>query len=78
MATSIAALLAVMAEPGVASFLVAGQLSREFAHGDVLGRLGLEPLLDLRLRSGEGVGASLASGLLLQGLRIRGESARTV
>jgi len=78
MATSIAALLAVMAEPAVASFLVAGQLSRELAHGDVLGRLGLEPLLDLRLRSGEGVGASLASGLLLQGLRIRCESARTV
>ena len=40
-------------------------------------QLGCEPLLDLRLRAGEGAGAALASGLLLDGLRIRRETART-
>ncbi|MCW2619387.1 MAG: cob(II)yrinic acid a,c-diamide reductase, partial [Modestobacter sp.] len=38
--------------------------------------LGCEPLLDLRLRAGEGVGAVLAAGLLLQGLAVRRETAR--
>ncbi len=77
LATSVAALLAVQAEPGVAAHLVAGQRSREKAHAAVLQRLGLEPLLDLRLRAGEGVGAVLAAQLLLTGMRTRAESART-
>ncbi|MHB1711737.1 MAG: 5,6-dimethylbenzimidazole synthase [Acidimicrobiales bacterium] len=77
LATSIAALVAVLIEPGVASHLVAGQVSREIAHGAVLGRLGLEPLLDLRFRAGEGAGACLAANLLRQGLRIRSHTART-
>ena len=77
LATSVAALLAVQSEPAVAAHLVAGQRSREKAHAAVLQRLGLEPLLDLRLRAGEGVGAVLATQLLLTGLRTRAESART-
>ena len=75
--TSLAALCAVLLEPAVDQHLVAGQRSRERAHGIVLARLGLEPLLDLRLRAGEGAGACLASGLLLDGLRVRRETART-
>ncbi len=78
LATSVAALLAVRLEPGVASHLVAGQRSREQAHALVLTELGLEPLLDLRLRAGEGVGASLAAGMLLTALRARAATARTV
>ena len=77
LATSVAALLAVQVEPAVAAFLVAGQRSREQAHEAVLGALGLEPLLDLRLRAGEGVGAALATQLLAAGLLLRSESART-
>jgi nicotinate-nucleotide--dimethylbenzimidazole phosphoribosyltransferase len=77
LATSVAALLAVRIEPAVAAHLVAGQRSRETAHAPVLRELGLEPLLDLRLRAGEGVGACLATGLLLGGLRLRAETART-
>lgn len=77
LATSVCALLAQQAEPGVAAHLVAGQRSRERAHGPVLERLGLEPLLDLRLRAGEGVGAVLASELLLTSLRMRAGAART-
>jgi nicotinate-nucleotide--dimethylbenzimidazole phosphoribosyltransferase len=75
--TSLAALCAVELEPAVAQHLVAGQRSRERAHADVLARLGLEPLLDLRLRAGEGAGACFASGLLLAALRVRRETART-
>jgi nicotinate-nucleotide--dimethylbenzimidazole phosphoribosyltransferase len=75
--TSIAALCAVLLEPAVDQHLVAGQRSRERAHAAVLRRLGLEPLLDLRLRAGEGAGACLAAGLLLSGLRVRREAART-
>lgn len=75
--TSISALIAARLEPGVVAHLVAGQRSRESAHADVLAELGLEPLLDLRIRSGEGVGAALACGLLLDGLAIRDGVART-
>lgn len=76
LATSVAALLAVREEPGAAAYLVAGQVSRERAHAEVLRRLGLEPLLDLRLRAGEGVGASMAGSMLLTGLRVRREAGR--
>jgi nicotinate-nucleotide--dimethylbenzimidazole phosphoribosyltransferase len=69
--TSVAALLAVRLEPAAQSALVAGQQSREVAHTAVLADLGLEPLLQLRLRSGEGVGACLAAQLLLTALRAR-------
>jgi len=55
---------------------VAGQRSRERAHQAVLTELGLEPLLDLRLRSGEGVGACLAAQMLLTALRARQRTAR--
>jgi nicotinate-nucleotide--dimethylbenzimidazole phosphoribosyltransferase len=74
--TSVAALLAVRLEPAAQSALVAGQRSRELAHAAVLGELGLEPLLQLRLRSGEGVGACLAAQLLLTALRARQATAR--
>jgi len=76
LATGVAALLAVKIEPAVADHLVAGQRSRERAHGRVLTDLGCEPLLDLRIRSGEGVGAALATGLLLQTLAMRRRTAR--
>ena len=75
-ATSLAALVAVQLEPAVQACLVAGQRSRERGHDLVLQALGLEPLLDLRMRAGEGVGAALAAGLLLSGLRMRRETAR--
>ena len=76
LATSVAALAAAIIEPAVTASLIAGQRSREHAHPLVLARLGLEPLLDLRLRAGEGIGASFAAGLLLAALRIRRETAR--
>jgi nicotinate-nucleotide--dimethylbenzimidazole phosphoribosyltransferase len=78
LATSVCALAAVRMEPAAAAHLVAGHRSRERAHALVLTELGLEPLLDLRIRTGEGVGAALATGLLKDALRLRREVARTV
>ncbi len=75
--TGVAGLAAVQVEPGVAAHLVAGQRSRELAHPAVLSGLGLEPLLDLRLRAGEGAGACFAAGMLLAALRVRRETGRT-
>ncbi|MCU1600815.1 MAG: cob(II)yrinic acid a,c-diamide reductase [Frankiales bacterium] len=75
--TSVAGLCAVRLEPAVLQHLLAGQRSRERAHAEVLTRLGLEPLLDLRLRAGEGAGACFAAGMLLAALRVRRETART-
>ena len=76
MATSVAALVAVELEPAVAAHLIGGQRSREAGHPTVLAALGLEPILDLRLRAGEGAGAALAVIVLRAGLRIRLEAAR--
>ncbi|OFE16290.1 5,6-dimethylbenzimidazole synthase [Humibacillus sp. DSM 29435] len=77
LATSVCALVAIRLEPGVAAHLVAGQRSREPAHALVLRELGVEPVLDLRIRAGEGVGAALAVGVLHDALRLRREVART-
>jgi nicotinate-nucleotide--dimethylbenzimidazole phosphoribosyltransferase len=74
--TSLAALVAAEAEPAVAACVVAGQRSRERGHELVLTHLGCEPLLDLRIRAGEGVGACLATTLLRQGLTVRAATAR--
>jgi nicotinate-nucleotide--dimethylbenzimidazole phosphoribosyltransferase len=77
LATSVSALAATRLEPAVAAHLVAGQRSRERAHSLVLRELGLEPLLDLRIRAGEGVGGALATGLIRDGLALRNGVART-
>jgi nicotinate-nucleotide--dimethylbenzimidazole phosphoribosyltransferase len=76
LATSVAALCAVRLQPGAAAHLVAGQRSRENAHGLVLEELGLEPLLDLRMRAGEGVGAVLSTRLLATALEMRAVAGR--
>ena len=76
-ATGVAAAVACSLEPAVSAHLIAGQRSNEPGHGVVLGHLGLEPLLDLRLRAGEGVGAILATRLVLDGLEVRRITART-
>lgn len=77
LATSVAALIATRLEPAVAAHLVGGQRSREAVHGAVLQHIGLEPLLDLRIRAGEGAGGCLAVGVLRAALHIRRFSART-
>lgn len=62
-ATSAAALAVRMAPP-VRDHLFAGHRSPEPGHGVLLDDLGLEPVLDLELRLGEGTGAVLALPIL--------------
>jgi len=58
--TGAAALVAAAIDPAAVEAMIAGHRSPEPGHALVLERLGLEPLLDLRLRLGEGSGAALA------------------
>jgi nicotinate-nucleotide--dimethylbenzimidazole phosphoribosyltransferase len=69
--TGAAALLAAGLAPGVAPRLLAAHRSVEPGHEIILRRLGLDPLLDLQLRLGEGTGAALAIGLLDAAIAIR-------
>jgi nicotinate-nucleotide--dimethylbenzimidazole phosphoribosyltransferase len=78
LATSVAAVAAVGLEPAAAAHLVAGQRSRERAHERVLSYLGIEPLLTLRLRAGEGVGAMLAVQIVLTAATVRRDVGRVV
>ncbi|WCC80700.1 5,6-dimethylbenzimidazole synthase [Cutibacterium equinum] len=77
LATSIAALIAATLAPGLHGWLVASHVSREHAHQAVLAELGLEPLMALRMRAGEGVGACLGAQTILTGLQVRRTAART-
>ena len=52
------------ANPAAIDHCVAGHCSAEGAHGEVLERLGLKPLLSLGLRLGEGTGAALAMSVV--------------
>ena len=76
LATSVAALAAVQISAGVQGWLIASHVSREHAHQKVLDELGLEPLLELRMRAGEGVGACYGAQMLLTGMRVREAAAR--
>jgi nicotinate-nucleotide--dimethylbenzimidazole phosphoribosyltransferase len=62
--TGAAALVAAAMAPAVTARLIASHRSTEPGHRVVLERLGLQPLLDLGLRLGEGSGAALALPLV--------------
>ena len=49
---------------GLTEHLIAGHVSAEGAHARLLRELGLDPILDLGLRLGEGSGAALAIPVL--------------
>lgn len=52
------------AVPGIVDHCLAGHQSAEPGHARLLGRLGLEPLLTLGMRLGEGSGAAVAVGIV--------------
>ena len=68
--SSVAALVAYGFREAAAASLVAATRSPEPGHALVLERLGLEPLLDLGLRLGEGTGAALALPLVRSSIAI--------
>jgi nicotinate-nucleotide--dimethylbenzimidazole phosphoribosyltransferase len=65
-----AALIAVELAPWCRDVLIASHRSVEPGHQAVLDHLGLPPLLDLRLRLGEGTGACLAIGLAQAAVKV--------
>jgi nicotinate-nucleotide--dimethylbenzimidazole phosphoribosyltransferase len=70
-----AALVAAAIEPGVQTYLIASHRSVEPGHTATLEHLGLEPLLDLGLRLGEGTGAALGITLCVGACRLLDEMA---
>ena len=68
--TGAAALVAARMAPDAIAAMVAAHVSPEPGHRLVLTELGLEPLLDLGLRLGEGSGAALALPLLQSSLAL--------
>ncbi len=58
-----AALVAYKIEPKVKDYMIASHCSVEIGHRIILDYIGLEPILDLNLRLGEGTGAALGISL---------------
>jgi nicotinate-nucleotide--dimethylbenzimidazole phosphoribosyltransferase len=72
---TVSALVAARIAPDAAESMIAAHLSPEPGHRLALDALGLEPLLDLGVRLGEGSGAALALPLLDASLAILAEMA---
>jgi nicotinate-nucleotide--dimethylbenzimidazole phosphoribosyltransferase len=64
------ALIASALSPPVKDYCFAGHRSAETGHGIMLKHLGLEPILDLGMRLGEGTGAALAMGVIQGAVRM--------
>jgi nicotinate-nucleotide--dimethylbenzimidazole phosphoribosyltransferase len=62
-------------EPTALQHCLAGHVSAEAAHRNVLARLGLRPVLDLGMRLGEGSGAALAAGIVKAALACHADMA---
>lgn len=69
------ALIAYSIEPKVGEYMFAAHNSVEAGHKVMLEKMGLEPILDLNLRLGEGTGAALAMMMIEAGLKIYKEMA---
>lgn len=69
------ALIASELHPHVRDYIFAAHQSVEIGHRFMLERIGVEPILDLHLRLGEGTGAALAMGLIEAGVKVLKEMA---
>ncbi|MDI6859645.1 MAG: nicotinate-nucleotide--dimethylbenzimidazole phosphoribosyltransferase [Methanocellales archaeon] len=73
--SSAGALIASELAPLARQYMIASHLSAEIGHKIVLERMGLRPLLDLRMRLGEGTGAALGMSIVEAGVKILTEMA---
>jgi len=69
------ALIASELHPHVRDYIFAAHQSVETGHSFMLDRIGVQPILDLNLRLGEGTGAALAMTLIDAGVKIMKEMA---
>lgn len=69
------ALIASELHPHVREYIFAAHQSVEIGHQFMLDHIGADPILDLKLRLGEGTGAALAMGLIEAGVKILKEMA---
>ncbi len=65
-----AAMIAYHIEPKVKEYMIASHCSAEAGHKVILEYLGLEPLLDLKMRLGEGTGACLGINIVEASVKI--------
>ncbi|HUL25729.1 MAG TPA: nicotinate-nucleotide--dimethylbenzimidazole phosphoribosyltransferase [Streptosporangiaceae bacterium] len=70
-----AALIAAALVPAAGGYLIGGHRSSEPGATAALAHLGIEPLLDLQMRLGEGSGATLAVPLVQAAAKVLGEMA---
>jgi len=70
-----AALIACKMAPRVKDYIIASHLSEEPGHLVLLEVIGLEPMLRMRMRLGEGTGAALAFNVIEAATRIMSEMA---
>ena len=70
-----AALAAAAIEPGVVEWMLSSHRSAEAGHRFALEKLKLEPLVDLRLRLGEGTGAALVLPIVRAALALHAKMA---
>ncbi len=73
--SGVAALIACKLIPQVKDYIIASHLSEEPGHKIALEAIGLEPMLRMRMRLGEGTGAALAFNLIEAATRIMREMA---
>jgi nicotinate-nucleotide--dimethylbenzimidazole phosphoribosyltransferase len=69
------ALIAAEMHPHVKDYIFAAHQSVEIGHRFMLERIGADPILDLKMRLGEGTGAALAMILIEAGVKILKEMA---
>lgn len=70
-----AALIAYKLEPKLKDYMIAGHCSVEKGHKVILDYIGLDPILNMDLRLGEGTGAALGIGIAEAAIKILGEMA---
>jgi nicotinate-nucleotide--dimethylbenzimidazole phosphoribosyltransferase len=70
-----AAYMAWMMNPKTVDWIFAGHLSKVAGHRPVLEKLGLEPIVDLGMRLGEGTGAVIGGHIIELGVRAAREMA---
>lgn len=69
------ALIAAALAPNSRDYMIASHLSVENGHGAILKHIDLEPLLDMRMRLGEGTGAALAMMVIEGACKVLNEMA---